>query len=174
MPGFSVLHYLQEFAQIHVHWVNDAVQPSHPVVPFSCPESFPASRSFPMSQLFPSGGQSIGAPASILPMNIQDWFPLGLTGLIPLQSKGLSSLLQHHNLKEFILQWLAFFMVQLLHQYMITVKTIALTIWTFVNKVMSLPFNMLSRFVIAFLPKSKHLLISSCSYNLQWFWRPRK
>ena len=160
MPGFSVLHYLQEFAQIHVHWVNDAIQPSHPVVPFSRPESFPASRSFPMSQLFPSGGQSIGAPASILPMNIQDWFPLGLTGLIPLQSKGLSSLLQHHNLKEFILQWLAFFMVQLLHPHMTTGKTIALTRWTFVGKVMSLLFNMLSRLVITFLPRSKRLLIS--------------
>ena len=92
-PGFPVLHYLPEFAQTHVHWVNDAIQPPHTVVPFSsCPKSFPASESFPMSWLFSSGGQSIraSASASALPMNIQGWFPLGLTALISLQSKELS------------------------------------------------------------------------------------
>ena len=81
MPGFPVLHYLLEFAQTHVHWVDDAIQSSHPVAPFSsCPQSFPTSGSFPMKQLFASGGQSSGASAlaSVLPMNI----PLGLTGLI--------------------------------------------------------------------------------------------
>ena len=82
MPGFPVLHYLQEFAQIHVHWVSDAIQASHPLAPFSsCLQSFPASGSFPMSQLFASGGQTLGSSASVLPMNIQSWFPLGLTGL---------------------------------------------------------------------------------------------
>ena len=84
-PGFPVLHYLPEFAQTHVHWVSDAIQPSR-LVPFSsCSQSFPASGSFPMSQFFASGGQSIGvsASASVLPMNIQDWFPLGLTGWSP-------------------------------------------------------------------------------------------
>ena len=93
MPGFPVLHHLPEFVQTHVHCVGDAIQPSHPVVPFSsCLQSFPASGSFPMSPLFASGGQNIGASASasVLPMNIQDWFPLGLTGLISLQSKWLS------------------------------------------------------------------------------------
>ena len=82
---------ISQFAQTHVHWFCDAIQSSHPVVPF-CLQSFPASGSFPMSQLFPSGSQSIGASASasVLPMNIQGWFPLGLTGLIPLLSKGLS------------------------------------------------------------------------------------
>ena len=77
-PGFPVLHYLLEFAQTHVHWVGDAIQPSHPTFS-SCPQSFPASRSFPVSQFFTSGGQSIGvsASASVLPMNIQSWFPLG-------------------------------------------------------------------------------------------------
>ena len=88
-PGFPVLHYLPEFAQTHVHWVSDAISSS--VTPFSsCLHSFPASGSFPMSQLFKSGGQSFGASAAVLLMNIQDWFPLGLAGLIFLQSKGFS------------------------------------------------------------------------------------
>ena len=93
----------------------------HPVTLFYfCPQSFPAS--FPMSWLFVSGGQSIGASASasVLPMNIQDWFPLGLTGLICLLSKGPSSLLQHHSSKGSILQHSAFFVVQLspsIHDY---------------------------------------------------------
>ena len=91
IPGFCVLHYLPEFAQTHVHWVGDAIQPSHPVTPFSsCPQSFPASGSFPMSLLFASDGQRIGASALVLPTNIQGWFPLGLTSLISLLFKGLS------------------------------------------------------------------------------------
>ena len=86
-------------------------------------------------------GQSIGTSASVLPMNIQGWFPLGLTGLISLLSKGtLKSLLQHHNSKALILQLSAFFMIQLSHLYMTTGKTIALTRWTFVIIVMSLLF----------------------------------
>ena len=88
-PGFPVLCYLPEFAQTHVHRVGDAIHPaiSSSVVPFSsCPQSFPASGSFPMSQLFESGGQSTGssASASVLPVNIQGWFPLILTGSISL------------------------------------------------------------------------------------------
>ena len=115
-----------------------------------------------MSQFFISGGQSIGASASpsALPMSIQDQFPLGLTGWISLMSKGFSRLFQHHSLKQSILRCSAFFMVQLSHPYRTTGKTMALTRWTFVGKVSSLLFNMLSRFVIAFLPGSKHLLIS--------------
>ena len=97
---------------------------------------------------------------SVLPMNIQDWFPLGWTGLISLQSKGLSSLLQHHSSKASILWHSAFFMVQLSHPYMTTGRTIALTRRTFVGKVTSLLFNMLSRLITAFLPRSKCLLIS--------------
>ena len=94
-PGLPVHHQLPRSTQTHVHWVGDAIQPSHPssVVPFSsCPQSFPASGSFQMSQLFASGGQSIGvsASASVLPINNQDWFPLEWTGWISLQSKGLS------------------------------------------------------------------------------------
>ena len=90
-------------------------------------------------------------------MNIQDWFPLGWTGLISLQSKGLKSLFQHHSSKASILWHSAFFTVQLSHPYMTTGKIIALTRWTFADKVMSLIFNMLSRLVITFLPRSKHL-----------------
>jgi len=94
------------------------------------------------------------------PMNIQYWLLLGLTGWIFVQSKGLSSLLQHYSSKASILQCSAFFIVQLSHLYMTTGKTTALTRQTFVGKVMSLLFNMLSRLVIAFLPRNKHLLIS--------------
>ena len=92
-PGFPVFHYLLEPTQTHVHWVGDAIQPSHPLSsPSSLALSLSQHQSFLMSWLFTSGGQRIGssAPASVLPMNIQNWFPLGLTGLISLQSKGLS------------------------------------------------------------------------------------
>ena len=119
-------------------WCHPTVSSS--VVPFSSRlPSFPASGSFPMSEFFTSGGQSIGASASasVLPMNIQHWFPLGSTGLISLLSKGLSSLLQHHSSKASILHHSAFFMVQLSHQFMTTGKTIALTRQTFVDRVMS-------------------------------------
>ena len=90
-PGFPVLHLLPELAQTHIHWIGDAMQQSR----FCCPlllllSIFPSIRFFPKSQLFASGDQSIGASASILPMNIQGWFHLGLTGLISLHSKGLS------------------------------------------------------------------------------------
>ena len=92
MPGFPVHHQLTELAQTHVHQVGDAIQPlifCHPLL--LLPSIFPSIRSFPMSQFFASSGQSIGvsASASVLPRNIQDWFPLGWTGLISLQSKGL-------------------------------------------------------------------------------------
>ena len=114
------------------------------------PQSLPASESFPMSWLFASGGQSIGASVLVFPMNIQDWFPLWLTGLISLQFKGLS------------------------HPYMTTGKAIALTIQTFVGKVMSLLFNILSRWVIAFLPRSKCLLVSWLQSLSTVFLEPQK
>ena len=115
-----------------------------------------------MSQLFTLGSQSIGVSAStsVLPMNTQDCSPLGWTGLISLLSKGLKGLLQHHSSKALILWHSAFFIVPLSHPYMTTGKTIPLTRWTFVDKVMSLFFNKLSRLVITFLPRSKRLLIS--------------
>jgi len=134
---------------------------SSSVVPFfSCLQSFLASGSFQMSQLFTLGGQSIGvlASASVLPMKIQDWFPLGLTGGISLQSKGtLKSLLQHHSSKASILWRSAFLIVQVSHPYMTTGKTIALTRQTIVDKIMSLLLNMLSRLIITFFPRSKSL-----------------
>ena len=144
-------HQLLEFTETHVHWVSDAIQPSYPLLP----PSPLALNSFQHQGLFTSVGQSIGtsALASVLPLDIQDWFPLELIGLISLQFKGLSRvcLLQHQSSKASILQRLAFFMVQLSHPYMITGKTIALTRQTFVSKVMSLLFNMLYKLVIDFL-----------------------
>ena len=124
---------------------------------------FPSIRVFSMSQFFTSGGQSIGvsASASVLPMNIQDWFPLGWTHLISLQSKGLSRVFSNTTVqKRQIFGFQLYFMVQLSHPYMATGKTIALTKWTFVGKVMSLLFHTPSRFVIVFLPRRKRLLIS--------------
>ena len=116
-PGLPVQHQLPEFTQTHVHWVSDAIQPSHPL-------SSPSPPALNVSQhqgLFKwlsssqSGGQNIGVSAStsVLPMNTQDCSPLGLTGWISLQPKGLSSLLQHHSSKASVLQRSAFFMVQL-------------------------------------------------------------
>ena len=98
--------------------------------PFFCPQSFPASGSFPMNWLFESGGQIIGASASalVLPMNIQSSFPLGLTSLISLQTKGLSRVYFNHCSKASILRCSAFFMVQLSHPHMTTGKAIAFSI----------------------------------------------
>ena len=125
---------------------------SSSVIPFSSRlQSFPTSGSFQMSQLFASGGQSSGVSAStsVLPMNTQDWFPLGWTGWISLQSKGLSRVFSNTTVqKHQFFSCSAFFIVQLSHPYMTTGKTIALTRWTFVGKVMSLLLNMLSRLVI--------------------------
>ena len=138
-------------------WCHPTISSS--VILFSfCLQSFPASGSFPMSQLFPFGGQSIGASASasVLPKSILfriDWFDfLAFQGT-------LKSLLQHHNQKASVLRRSVFLKVQLLQSYMTPGKTIALTIRTIVSRVMSLLFNPLSRFVITFLPRSKHLLI---------------
>ena len=124
----------------------------------SFPQTFPASGSFPVSQLFASGDQSIRALAlaSVFKMNIQGWFALGLTGLISLQSKELSRVFSSITVWKDLS---AFFMVQLSYLYMTTGKTIPLTRWTFVSKVMSLLSNALSSFDTAFLPRSKNLLI---------------
>ena len=122
-PGLPVHHQLPELTQTHVHWVGDAIQPSQSsVVPFSsCLQSFPESESFSMSRFFASGGQSIGvsASASVLPMNIQDWFPLVWTGLISLLSKGLSrvfsnTIIQKHQF--FSAQAFFFFLISI-HDY---------------------------------------------------------
>ena len=157
-----------------IRWYHPTTLSS--VIPSSsCILYFPASGYFPMSQFFPSGGQTIGASASasVLPLNTQGWFPLGLTGLISMQSKGISRVYSNTTVQKH-----RFFCAQPtlwsnIHIHMTTGKTMDLTRWTFVGKVMSLLFNMLSRLIIGFLPRSKHLLISSCSHYPQWFWSPR-
>ena len=142
-------------------WCHPAISSS--VVPFSsCPQSLPASESFPMSQLCMRWPKYWSFSFSISPFNKH----LGLISfrmdwLVFLAVQGtLKSLLQHHSSKASILQRSAFFTVQLSHPYTTTGKTTALTRWTFVDKVISLLSNMLSRLVITFLPRSKHLLIS--------------
>ena len=134
-------------------WRHPTISSS--VIPFfSCLQSFPASGSFQMSQLFTTCRQRIGVLAltSVLPMNIQDWFPLGWMGWIAALQGTLKSLLQHNGSKVSILWCSTFFIVQLSHPYMTTGETIALTRQTFVGKVISLLLNMLSRLVITFLP----------------------
>ena len=139
MPGFPVLHYLPEFAQTHILWVGNAIQASHPLLPPSPPALNLSQHQdlFLRSRFFASGGQRnrASASASVLPMNIQGWFPLGWTLGFPLGwfdlfavQGTLKSLLQHHNSKASLLRRSAFFMVQLSHPYMTTGKSIALTI----------------------------------------------
>ena len=157
-------------------WCQPTISAS--VIAFSfCLQSFSASGYFPVSQFFASDDQSIGASASVLPINLQDCVPLGLTDLNSLLSKGLSRVFSNTTVQKHQFYGnSAFFMDQLSHPYMTTGKTISLTRRTFVGKIMSLLFNMLSRLIIAFLPRSKHLLISclqSC-LHLQWFWSPGK
>ena len=103
-PGLPIHQQWPESTQTHVHWVSDAIQPSHPLLSPSPPalNLFPASGSFSMSQLFPSGGQSIRVSAStpVLPRNTQDWFPLEWTGWISLQSKGLSGVFSSSTVQK--------------------------------------------------------------------------
>ena len=127
------------------------------------PSIFPKSGSFPMSRLFASGGQSIGASesASVLPVNIQDWFPLGLTGLISLQSKGLSRVFSNTTVWKHQFFGTQTFLCSNSHICTwLLEKPVSLIIWTLVSQVMSLLFNTLFRFVIVFLPRSKCLLVS--------------
>ena len=158
-PGFRVLHYLPEFAQTHLHWFNDAIQSSHPLLSSSLALNLSQHQGlfkwvgswYQVAKVF-----GVSASASVLPMNIQSWFPLGLTGLISLQCRGLSRVFSSTTIQKH-----KFFGAQPSlwsnsHPYMTTGKTIALTIQTFVGKVMSLLFNTLSRFVIVFLLRSKH------------------
>ena len=164
MPGFSVLYQLLELAQTHVRWLIDAIQLSCPLLSTfsSCFQSFPASGCFPMSQVLRIRWPKYWSFSfSISPFNEYSGltsFRMNQFDLLAVKGP-LKDFFQHHSLKTSILQYSAFFMVQLWHPYMTTGKTIALTIRTFVGKVMYLPLNMLSRFVIAFLPRSKHLLI---------------
>ena len=162
-PGFPVHHQLLELAHTHVHWVSDAIQPWHPL-------SSPSPPAFNLSQHqgLLQGVSSSHQVAKVLELQLQhqsfQWifrtdFFYDWLHLLAVQGT-LKSLLQHHRSKASILWCSACFMVQLSHPSMTTGKTIALTRQTFVGKVMSLLCNMLSRLVIAFLPRSEHLLIS--------------
>ena len=159
MPGLPVHHQLPEFTQTHVHWVGGAIQPSHPLSSSSAPSIRVFSNESTLRMRWPkywSFSFSI-IPSKEIPGLIS--FRMDWLDLLAVQGT-LKSLLQHHSSKASILQCSAFFTVQLSHPYMTTGKTVALTRWTFVGKVMCLLFNMLSRLVITFLPRSKRLLIS--------------
>ena len=159
IPGFPVLHQIPELVQTHVHLVSDAIQSSHPCHLFLL---LPSSGYFPSIRVFSNeSALCIKWPKywSFSPSN-------EYSGLISFRSDQLGilavlgtlkSLLQHHSSKASILQRSAFFMVQLSYPSMATGKSIALTIWTFVSKVMSLVFNMLYRFLMAFLPRNNCL-----------------
>ena len=163
-PGLPVHHQLPEFTQIHVYWVSDAIQAFLLCCPLlHLPSIFPSIRVFsnesafhirwPKYWSFSFSISSSNEHPGLISFRM-DWLdPLAVQGT-------LKSLLHHHSSKASILWCSAFFTVQLSHPYMTTGKTIALTRWTFVGKVMSLLFNMLSRLVITFFPRSKRLLIS--------------
>ena len=162
MPGFPVHHQLPELTQSHVQWIGDAIQPFHPLMSPFPPSIFLSIRVFSSESLLcirwpkywsfsfsisPSNGYS-----GLISFRIDRFDPLAVQGT-------LKSLLQHHSSKAWLLQHSALFIGQLSHPYMITGKAIALTSWNIVGKVMSLLCNMLSRLVIAFLPRSKCLSI---------------
>ena len=161
MPGFLVHYQLLVLTQTHVHQVDDAIQPSHLLCPLLLPPSiFPIIRVFSNESVLHSRWPKYWSfNMSISPSNEYSGlvsFRMDWLDLLAVQGT-LKSLLQHHSSKASILQCLASFIVQLSHLYMTTVKTIALTRWTFVGKVMSLLFNILSMLVIAFLPRIKRL-----------------
>ena len=162
-PGLPVHHQLPESTQTHVHWVSDAIHPSHPLSSSSPP--VPNSSQIRVfsneSTLHMRWPKYWSFSFSISPSKEHPGLIFRMDWLDLLAVQGtLRSLLQHHNSKASILWLSAFFTVQLSYPHMTTGKTIALIWWTFVGKVMSLLFNMLSRLVITFLPRSKHLLIS--------------
>ena len=175
-PGLPVHHQFPEFTQIHIHWVGDAISHlilCHPL--FLLPPIPPSIRVFSNeSTLHMRWPKYWSFSFSIIPSKEH-------AGLISFRMDWLDclavhetfkSLLQHHSSKASSLRHSTFFTVQLSHPYMTTGKTIALTRWTFLGKAMCLLFNMLSNFVIAFLPRSKHLLISCLQSHQQWFWSP--
>ena len=151
MPSFPGLQYLSEFAETHVHWVGDAFQPFHPCHPFSsCPQF---SQHQWIVQWVSSSHQvvkvlGVSASASVIPMNIQCWFPLGLTGLISLISKRLSRVFSNTTVPkhQFFGTWLSLWTNSHIRTWLLE-KTIALTVQTFVSKMMSQLFNVLSRFI---------------------------
>ena len=178
MPGLPVYHQLPEFTQTHVHWVSDAIQPSHPLLTPS-PPVLNLSQHQDLFKWVSSSHQV----AKVLEFSFNNSPSNEHPGLISFRMDWLDfravqgtlrSLLQHHSSKASILQCSAFFIVQFSHPYMTTEKTIALTRRTFVDKVTSLLFNILSRLVITFLRKSKHLLISWLQSPSAVILEPRK
>ena len=161
-PGFPVLQCLPEFTQTHAYWVSDAIRPSHPLSPTSAALNLSQHEGlFQWVGSLHQVAKVLELQLSISPSNEYSGlisFRIDWSDLLAVQGV-LMSLLQHHSSKASILRHSAFFMVQLSHLYMTTGKTIALAIWTFVSKVMPLLLNVLSRFVIAFLQRSKHVLI---------------
>ena len=162
MPGLSVHHQLPEFTQTHVHWVGDVMQSSHPLSSLY-PPAFNLSQHQSLFKWVSSSYQVAKYWSfSFSPSNEYSGlisFRMDWLDLLAVQGT-LKSLLQHHSSKASIFWCLTFFIVQLSHPYMTTGKTKALTRQTFVHKIMSLLFNMLSRLVITFLPRSNRLLIS--------------
>ena len=160
IPGFPVLHCLPEFAQTQIHWVGDAIQPSHPHHPLLLPSIFPSIRIFSdESVLRIRCPKSWSFNFSVNPSN-EYWglisFRIDCFDLLAVQGT-LKSLFQHHCLKAPVLWCSAFFLLSSSHYvYLTTAITITSTKWTFVGKVISLLFNLLSRFVIAFLPRCSH------------------
>ena len=156
-PGFPVLHHLLEFAQTCVHWVGDAIQPSHPLLPPSAP-ALNLSQHHWLFQWDSSSHQVAKLSEHQLQHQSFQWKYSGLISFVIWKfwfdllavQRTVKSLFQHHNSKASILWFSAFLIVQLSHPYTTTQKTIALPVWTFVSKVMSLLFNMLSRFVLLF------------------------
>ena len=159
-PGFPVHHQLLKLTQTHVHRVGDAIQTSYPL---SSPSIFPSIRVFSSESVLHIRWPNYWSFSfSISPSSEHSGlisFRMDWLDLLAFQGT-LKSLLQHHSSKASILQHSDFFTIQLSYSYVTTGKTVALTRWTFVGQVISLLFNMLSRLVIAFLPRSKHLLIS--------------
>ena len=174
-PSLSVT-YLPEFPQTQVRWVSDAIQPSHPLSPLLLlPSVFPSVRVFSNESAlrirWPKYWSFSISPSNeysgLISFSV-DWFDL-----LAVQGT-LKILLQHHSSKASVLQHSAFFMIQLSHSYMTGGKTIALTMWTFVSKMISLLFKTLSRFNTAILPRSKHLLISWLQSLSTFILEPKK
>ena len=154
-PAFLVLYYLVELVQSHVHRVRDAIQPSHPLSsPFLLPSIFFSIRVFSNDSFIPIRWSKYWSFSTSNEYSGLISFTIDMFDLFEVQVT-LKSLLQHHSSNTYFLLHSAFFMIQLSHPYMTTGKTIALPRWNFVGKLMPLLFNMLSRFVIAFLPRSK-------------------
>ena len=177
-PGLPVHHQLPESTKTHVHCVGNAIQPSHPLSSPSSP-----ALNLPQHQGFFEWVSSFHQVAKALEFQLQhqsfQWhsglisFRMDWLDLLAVQGT-LKSLLQHHSSKASILLRSAFFIVQLSHPYMASGKTIALTRWTFVGKVMSLLFNMVSRLVLTFLSRNKHVFISWLQSPSAVIWSPPK